>query len=141
MPSLFGEDLRCDAVGHHQESDRFQAEFAGQPEVLNADVGLGAMRGDPHDGQADVLDEADVVERADARHHQGSDLGVPGAVDRCLHQQSFVGERKPIVERRPSEAVAVGDLDHGHANGIERGDDVTHMLLSELMTLGVRPVT
>ena len=56
-----------------------------------------------------------------------------------IRMRSSTSEQ-PVVERRPAEAVAVGDLDHGHTGGVERGDDVAHVLLGELVSLGVRSV-
>jgi len=34
----------------------------------------------------------------------------------------------------------MGDLDHRHAGGIERTDDDAHIVLGELVVLGVRAV-
>jgi hypothetical protein len=91
-PGLPGQQFRGDAVGHHQEPDRLQTDLASQPEMLNRHVGLGAVGGDAHDRQTDVLDEADVVHRADARHHQRGDLGLRGALHSGFHQRAFVGQ-------------------------------------------------
>jgi len=38
------------------------------------------------------------------------------------------------------EAVAVCHLDHRHPGRVECADDVAHLLLGELMALGVRAV-
>jgi hypothetical protein len=53
-------------VGHHQEPDGLQPELAGQPEVLDRDVGLGAVRGDADDRDAEVGAGRDVVLGAEA---------------------------------------------------------------------------
>ena len=46
--------------------------------------------------------------------------GRPGLGDGCLHQDSFVHEGESVVERGPTEPVAVGDLDDRHAGAVER---------------------
>ena len=48
-------------MAHHQEPDGLQAQLAGQPEVLDRDVGLGAVGGDAADLSAVVLSGTDVV--------------------------------------------------------------------------------
>ena len=108
-------------VGHHQEADRLQPERPGQPEVLDRDVGLGAVCGDAHDRDTDVA----------GMQRMSSIVPMPGTIsaailacvarlDGGLHQQPLVGQREAVVERRAAEAVAVGDLDHRHAGGVER---------------------
>ena len=71
-PRLLGQHLGRLGVAHHQEADGLQAELAGQPEVLDRDVGLGAVGGDPADLAAVVLRGADVVLGADARGASGT---------------------------------------------------------------------
>ena len=68
-------------MGHHQEADGFEAEFAGESEVLDRDVGFGAVGGDADDGHAGVAAGAHVVHGADAGDHEGGDLGVLGGFD------------------------------------------------------------
>ena len=48
------EELRRLRVAHHQEADRLEAELPRDGEVLARDVGLRAVRRDPHHGHADV---------------------------------------------------------------------------------------
>lgn len=62
---LGGQFLRRNRVGHHQEPDGFQAQLAGQPEMLDRDVGLGAVGGNPADGSTVVLRFFDVFFGAD----------------------------------------------------------------------------
>ena len=49
-----GEHLGRLRVGHHQEPDGLEADLAGEAEVLDRDVGLGAVRGDADDRHAEV---------------------------------------------------------------------------------------
>ena len=130
--------LAC--VGHHEEAHRLQSELACQTEVLYRDVGLGAMGRDANDRDARVGEVLDVVLRADSRQHQRGDLRSGGGLDGGLHEQAFVGEREPVVVRRPAEAVAVSDLDDGHAGGVESGDDVADIVDSEPVPFCVRSV-
>ena len=127
-------------MAHHQEPDGFQAELAGQPEVLDGHVGLGAVGGDPADRAAVVLRLLDVLLGADTGQHQERDLGFLGRLGRELDQFLLRGFGEPVVEARPAEPVAVGDLDDRHARGVERRDDGVHFVLGELVTLVVRPV-
>ena len=53
-PRLRGEHLGRLGVGHHQEADGLEADLAGQTEVLDRDVGLGAVGGDADDRHAEV---------------------------------------------------------------------------------------
>ena len=59
---------------------------------------------------------------------------------RDLDELLLGGLGEPVVEAGPAEAVAVGHLDHRHAGGVERLDDVAHLLRGELVALVVRPV-
>ncbi len=46
-PRLLRERVRRLRVGHHQEADRLEPQLAGDPEVLDRDVGLCAVGRDP----------------------------------------------------------------------------------------------
>ena len=48
--------------------------------------------------------------------------------------------REAVVEGRPAQPVAVGHLDDRHAGGVQRRDDGAHLVLGELVALGVRAV-
>ena len=140
-PCLFRQPLRRLRVRHHQEPDGLQIQVASQSEVLDRDVGLGAVRRDPDHGDPEVGDGADVVLGAEAGQHERGDLRLLGLVDGGGDQRPLVLEGESVVERRSAEAVAVGDLDDRHAGTVESGDDAAHHLLVELVTLGVRSVT
>ena len=127
-------------MAHHQEADGLQAEFAGQPEVLDGHVGLGAVGGDAADRAAVVLRLFDVLFGADAGQHQERDLGFLGGLGCELDQLLLRRLGEAVVEARPAEPVAVGDLDDRHTRGVERRDDGVHFVLGELVTLVVRPV-
>ena len=137
---LLGELLGRLGVGHHQEADRLEPELAGEAEVLDRHVGLGAVGGDPDQADTDVDAGADVVLGADAGQHQRRDLGLGGGLDGGGHEVTLVDQRPAVVVARPAEAVAVGDLDHRHAGGVERADDGAHVLDGELVPLGVGAV-
>ena len=92
---LRGQLLRRNGVRHHQEADGLQAELAGQPEVLDRDVGLGAVGGDPADRAAVVLGLLDVVLGAHAGQHQEGDLGLFGGLGRQLDQLLLGRLEKP----------------------------------------------
>ena len=117
---LGGQLLRRNGVGHHQEPDGFQAQLTRQPEVLDRDVGLGAMGGDPADRAAVVLRLLDVLLGAHAGQHQEGDLGLFRRLGRELDQLLLGGLGEAVVERRAAQPVAVGHLDHRHARGIKR---------------------
>ena len=137
---LRGQLLRRNGVGHHQKPDRLQAQLAGQAEVLDRHVGLGAVGGDPADRPAVVLRLLDVLLGADARQHQEGDLGLFGGLGGQLDQFLLGRLGEPVVEARPAQTVAVGHLDDRHAGGVQSGDDRTDLVLGELVTLVVRPV-
>ena len=130
----------ADGVAHHQEADGLQTEFAGQPEVLDRDVGLGAVRGDPADRAAVVLGLLDVLLGAHAGQHQEGDLGFLRRLGGDLDQLLLGRLGEAVVEAGATEAVAVGHLDHRHAGGVEGGDDGADLLLGELVALVVRAV-
>ena len=137
---LRGQLLRRDGVGHHQEPDGFQAQLAGQPEVLDRDVGLGAVGGDPADRAAVVLRLFDVFLGADAGQHQEGDLGLFGGLGGELDQLLLGRLGEPVVEARATQPVAVRHLDDRHARVVERGHDGADLVLGELVTLVVRAV-
>ena len=67
-------------------------------------------------------------------------LDFLGRLGRELDQLLLGRLGEPVVEARPAEPVAVGDLDDRHARGVQRRDDRADFVLGELMTLVVRPV-
>ena len=129
--------LRRDGVAHHQEPDSLQAELAGQTEVLDGHVGLGAVSGDPADRAAVVLRLLDVLLGAHTGQHQERDLGFLGRLGGQLDQFLFGRLGEAVVEARPAQPVAVGDLDDGHARGVQRRDDRADFVLGELVALVV----
>ena len=78
---------------HHQEADGLQAPVAGQPEVLDGDVRLGAVGGDPAHRGAVVGGGPDVVDDADAGQHQEGDPGAVCAVRTAALISSCSGVR------------------------------------------------
>jgi hypothetical protein len=127
-------------VRHHQEPDRLQAQLAGQPEVLDRHVGLGAVGSDPADRAAVVLRLFNVFFGAHAGQHQEGDLGFFGRLGGELDQLLLGGLGEAVVERRAAQSVAVGHLDDRHPGRVERRDDRLDLVLGELVAFVVRAV-
>ena len=128
-------------MGHHEEADGFEAEVAGVAEVLDGDVGFGAVGGDAADGGAVVLGDLDVFFDADAGQHEERDFGVLGCVGGDGDEFLFGGFGESVVEGGSAEAVAVGDFDDGDAGVVEGGDDVADFGGGELVAFVVGAVT
>ena len=84
--ACFGDDLRRQREWLIIRNPTVQAQLPRQPEVLDRDVGLGAVGGDPADLSAVVLSGADVVLGAETRQHQEGDLGALRGLGRRLDQ-------------------------------------------------------
>jgi hypothetical protein len=117
-PGLAGQLSRTGAVRHHQEADSLHAEITGQPEMLDGDVGLGAVGRDPGDRGTGVACTAQVVHGADPRHQQHGNRSLGGLLDARPDQRQLVLPGEAVVERRPAKPVAVRYLDDGYASGI-----------------------
>ncbi len=74
------------------------------------------------------------------RQHQEGDLGFLGGLRRELDELLLGRLGEAVVEARPAEAVAVGDLDDRNAGGVQRRDDRLHFVLGELVTFVVAAV-
>ncbi len=127
-------------MAHHQEPDGLEAQFTGEPEVLDRHVGLGAVGGDTADRATVALGFLDVFLGAHTGQHQEGDLGFLGRLGGQLDQLLLRGLGEPVVEARPAQAVTVGHLDDGDTGGIQGGDDRADLVLGELVPLVVRPV-
>ena len=108
-PRLRGQLLRARHVAEHQKADRLQAELARGGEVLDRDVGLGAVGGDPHD----------VAPRLGGALAGRRRCPTPGtsstAIARCWPPRRAAAisvisstAREAVVEGRAAEPVAVG---------------------------------
>ena len=139
-PALPGQLLGRGAVAHHQEADRLHAERPGQPEVLDRDVRLGAVGGDPGHRGAGLASVAEVVHGADAGDQQDGDLGRGRLLGRRTDQDDVLDLGEAVVERRAADAVAVADLDHLDAGAVERVHGGPHLRLGELVRHGVAAV-
>ena len=120
-------------VAEHEEADGLHAELARGAEVLDRDVGLGAVRRDAHDLHPGGRGALEILDGADARHEQGGDARARGLVGGGGDERELVRGREAVVERRAAEPVAVGDLDDRHAGVVERADGVAHLALGELV--------
>ena len=138
---LRGQDFRRLGVRHHEETHRLETERPGQAEMLDGDVGLGAVGGNPYDGQTEIGGSLDVCLGAQPGKEQGSDLGPSGRPNGRRHEQSFVSARKAVVERATAQAITVADLDNGHTGVVEGGDNGSDVVLGELVMDGVRAVS
>ena len=139
-PGLLGELLGRGLVAEHEEPDGLHAERAGRAEVLDRDVGLGAVGGDAGDRGAGRVGVLQVVHRAEAGEHEDGDLGLGGLVDGGRDELHLVDLGEAVVEARAAEAVAVRDLDDLHAGRVEGVHDAAHLLLGELVAHRVRAV-
>ena len=137
---LLGEHLGGLGVAHHEEADGLQAQLSGVPEVLDGDVGLGAVGGDAADRSAVVASRENVVLYPQAGQGEERDLGLLGGLRRDLDELLVVGLGEAVVERRAAETVTVRDLDDRHAGAVEGGHDVADVLDRELVPLVMRAV-
>ena len=108
--------------------------------MLLGDVRLGAVGGDAGDRGAQVGDGPQVLGRADARDQQAGDLRGSRGRYRGGDQLHLVGAGEAVVERRPAEAVTVGDFQDRDAGLVEAGHDVRYLLPGVLVPDGVRAV-
>ena len=129
--------LRRNGVRHHQKAHGLKAPFAGEPEVLDRHVGLGAVGGDPADRPAVTLGLNDVFLGAHPRQHQEGDLRVLGGVGGEFDELLLGSLAEAVVERRSAKAVTVRDLDDRHAGRVQGRDDRVHLVAGELMALVV----
>jgi hypothetical protein len=140
-PGLIGQPLGAVLVGHHEEADRGHAELPGQGEVLGGDVGLGAMRGDPHERRPEVAGPAQVALGPDARQQQDGHAACREHFDGGSDEGLLVDQRPAVVERRAAQPVAVADLDVGDPGFVQRGGHRLDVVDRELVRLGVAAVS
>src|SRR5690606_21218658 len=127
-------------VAHHEEAGDVHADLTGGRDVLGGDVGLGAVGGDSHRPHAQVVGAAKIFDRADARQQQG---GQPRAADvggRGLDPGPVAVRAGTVVDRAAGETVTVGDFDGVDARGVERRDDLAHVLRGDPVPDGVHAV-
>ena len=67
---LLRQRLGLQHVAHHQEPGNVHAQIARRLDMLFADIGFGAMRGDPHRTHAHCISLLKIVHRADAGQQQ-----------------------------------------------------------------------
>ena len=127
-------------MAEHEEADGLHAERPGRTEVLDRDVGLGAVGRDPGDRGAGRVGVLQLVHRAEAGEHEDGDPGLGGLVDGRRDELHLVDLGEAVVEARAAQAVTVRDLDDLHAGPVEGVHDTAHLLLGELVAHGVRAV-
>ena len=127
-------------VRHHEEARYVHPQRAGEFHLLAGDVRLGAVRGDPRDGRADVARVPQVVDRTQPGQQEYRDPCGTGLVDRRGDEVELVDPGEAVVEARPAQAVAVSDLDHLDVAAVQRVHDGAYLLLGELVRERVRPV-
>jgi hypothetical protein len=131
---------RAGPVAQHEEADRLHAQPPRLAEVLDGDVGLGAVGGDPGDRGACLVRPVQVVDGPEPGQHEDGDLGLRRLVDGRPDELESRRPGEAVVEARAAEAVAVAHLDDLHAGGVERVDYPAHLLLGELVGHRVRTV-
>ena len=137
---LPGELLGRGAVAIIRKPTVSMPSDACQPEVLDRDVGLGAVGGDPGHRRAGLAGVAQVVHRADAGDEQNGDPGRGGLLGAARIRTIVLDLGEAVVERRPADAVAVADLDDLDAGAVERVHGGPHLCLGELVRHGVAAV-
>ena len=140
QPGLREQLSRFDHVRHHEEADGVESELARERDVLLGDVRLGAMRGDADGGDAAVLREVQVLDRADTGQQQRRDLGSGELRDHTAQVLLVAVRRESVVDRGAAQAVAVSDLDQRHTGGVERGRHRHHLFERDAMRLRVHAV-
>jgi hypothetical protein len=89
---------RSGAVRQHQAAHGLHAEFARGLEVLDGDVGLGAVCGDARDRRARVVRLSKVLDRAEARQHEHGDPCLLRLLHGCRDQLDVVDGAEAVVE-------------------------------------------
>src|SRR5262249_60576127 len=96
-PGLPGQLVWRGLVRHHQEPDGLHAQVAGQPEVLDGYIRLGAVGRDPGHRGAGLAGIAQVVLCADAGDEQHRDLGLGGFLAAGRDQGDLVHPGEAVV--------------------------------------------
>ena len=137
---LPGQVGRRGQVAHHQEPGDVHPQLARGRDVLGRDVGLGAVRGDPHRADPERERVLEVGDGADAGQQQ---RGQPGAGDGPgdgLDPLLAGVAARPVGQARAGQPVAVGDLDRVHAGRVEGGGDPRGLLRRDPVAGGVHAV-
>ena len=77
-------------MSHHQEAHRFHPQIAGEPKVLDTNIGFGAVSSYPYYRSPEITSSPDVIHRADPGQEQDSNLGCFGHYCRGLDEHAFV---------------------------------------------------
>ena len=128
-PCLRGDRLGRRHVRHHQVAVHVHAELARQPDVLHRDVGLGAVRRDPHQVGAQLARAAPAA--ASCRCPAGTSPRASRPLDHAAAPRSAARRRcarAHVLDGRGAEAVAVADADRVHAGRVEPAGDRSDLL-------------
>ena len=123
-----------------REARDVHAELASLGDVLDRNVGLGAMGRDANRPHADAVGSFEILDRPDARKQQGGEHTVGQDIGDLFEPLPIGMCAEPVVERRSGEAVAVGDLDGIAPCRIDRLCDLANMIEAVLMADGVHAV-
>ncbi len=118
--ALLGELAGADHVAHQQHRLGLHPEVAQNSEVALGDIGLRAVRGDPHDVGTAPHRVAQVRTRAPARRHEHPHAGVLQLLAHRGEHLVVAEPGLPELEGGGPQAVAVADLDHGDAGLVGR---------------------
>ena len=117
------QHVRLGHVTHHQETGDVEAEFAGGADVLDGDVGLGAVGGDAHRGDTEIGRRTQISDRADAGQQERGHLGRGDHVGHRGDPLGVAVRAGSVGQAASGEAVPVGDLDGGDPRGVQRRGD------------------
>ena len=110
-------------------------------DVLLGDVGLGAVRGDPHDACPGTVGVVQVMGSTDTGQQQGGDLRVGDHFGYRLDPFQVGVGTKAVVEAGALQAVTVGHFDGVDLGLVQCAGDVLHVLDRILMADRMAAVT
>ena len=105
----------------------------GSLEVLEGDVGLGAMGCNAGNRCTRLAGAAQVLDGADTGYQKDGDPSSSSLVGSDCNQFELVLPHEPVVEAGAAETIPVGDLHDLDARSIKCAHNDSHLLGGELM--------
>ncbi len=137
---LLGQLLRADHMHHHEKADGEHAVLLGVLDVLDGDVGLGAVGGDANGVGAAVPRLLQALDGPDAREQKNRQFGVghhfAGGADEI--QLGVLGE--PVVDGGACQTVTVADLDDVHPGCVKAAGNGLDLIGGKAVAYGVATV-